>query len=61
MKPSGRLFGLIVLAGLAMVTGLAVPRTLAAQTVDPQSLVGVWEGTWVGASERLAQGCSTWR
>jgi hypothetical protein len=51
----GRLFGLIVLAGLAAVTGPAVPGALA-QAVEPQSLVGVWEGTWVGASERLAQG-----
>ena len=50
-----RLFGLRALAGLAVVTGLAVPRALA-QTVDPQSLVGEWTGTWVGTSERLVQG-----
>ena len=50
----GRLFGLLVFAGLALVTGLAPPQALA-QT-DPQSLVGEWTGTWVATSERLAQG-----
>ena len=50
MKPCCRLFGLIVLAGLAMMTGLALPRALA-QSVDPQSLVGEWVGTWTMGSE----------
>jgi hypothetical protein len=54
-KCCGRFLCLIVLAALAVVTGGAV-RAALAQTVDPQSLVGVWEGTWVGASVRDAQG-----
>ena len=41
----GRLLCLIVLAGLAVVTGFPPPEGLA-QTVDPQSLVGEWVGTW---------------
>jgi hypothetical protein len=45
-----RLLCLIVLAGLAMMTGLALPRALA-QSVDPQSLVGEWVGTWTMGSE----------
>jgi len=55
MKPCSRLFGLIVLAGFAVVTGPALPPAFP-QAVDPQSIVGEWAGTWVGASERLAQG-----
>jgi len=44
-----------VLAGLAVVTGFAPPEALA-QSVDPQSLVGEWRGTYHGVSERLIQG-----
>ena len=55
MKPCGRLFGLIVLAGFAVVTGPALPPAFP-QTVDPQSLAGQWAGTWAGASERSLQG-----
>jgi hypothetical protein len=53
-KGCGRLFGLIVLAGLAVVTGLGVPQALA-QTVDPQSLVGEWVGTWTMGSEAMVK------
>jgi len=42
----GRLVCLIVLAGLAVVSGLARSEALA-QTADPQSLVGEWVGTWI--------------
>jgi hypothetical protein len=51
----GRRFCLIALAGLAVVTACAPPEALA-QTVDPQSLVGEWEGTWSGVSARDVQG-----
>ena len=54
-KCSGRLLCLIVFVGLAVVTLLAPPEVLA-QTVDPQSLVGQWAGTWARVSERILQG-----
>lgn len=40
---------LIVLACLALVAGIALPE-LWAQAVDPQALVGKWEGTWLNMS-----------
>ena len=46
---------LIVLAGFAVVTGLTLPSALA-QTVDPQSLVGQWAGTWAMTNEPGIQG-----
>ena len=55
MKPCGRLLELIVLAGFAVVTGFTLPPALA-QTVDPQSLVGQWAGTWAMANEPGVQG-----
>ena len=55
MKPCGRLLGLIVLASVAVVTGLTLPPALA-QTVDPQSLVGQWAGTWAMTNEPGIQG-----
>jgi hypothetical protein len=39
----------IVLTCLTLVAGLAVPE-LGAQSVDPQALVGKWEGTWLNMS-----------
>src|SRR5215813_5590514 len=55
MKPCGRLLGLIALAGFAVVTGFTLQSALA-QTVDPQSLVGQWAGTWAMANEPGVQG-----
>jgi len=40
---------LIVLACLTLVAGIALPG-LWAQDVDPQALVGKWEGTWLNLS-----------
>ena len=55
MKPYGRLLGLIVLAGFAVVAAFTLPQARA-QTVDPQSLVGQWAGTWAMANEPGVQG-----
>ena len=43
---SGRLVSLVALAGLAVVTVIA-PLEASAQSLEPQLLVGDWEGTWL--------------
>jgi len=55
MKPSPLLLGVIMLAGFAAVIGGALPPALA-QTIDPQTLVGEWAGTWAMANEPGVQG-----
>ena len=44
----------VTLVLCALVLFLPVP--LAAQAIDPQKLVGVWEGTWALRSDRPASG-----
>ena len=46
---------LIVLASLTLVAGVALPE-IWAQAVDPQSLVGKWEGTWTNISHPSSSG-----